>query len=96
MQRLVARSGLEAPHEVADAHTVFSCNVLKAELFGKMLFEPLLDLQDNHILMQFLPTEPHPSWHIVALHFVKNIAGDCLSNVGSAKTLDQINVQVAG
>ena len=96
MQRLVAGGGLEAAHEVADAHAVLPGHVLEAELVGEMLFEPVLDLQDDHILVQLLPAETDPSRRIVALHFVKNIAGHGLGDVGAAEAFDQIDIEVAG
>ena len=57
LQRLVAGGCLEAAHEVADAHAVFPRDVFEAELVGKVLFEPVLDLQDDHVLVQLLPTK---------------------------------------
>ena len=57
MQGFVPRCDLEAAHEVADAHAVFTGHVFETKLVGKVLFEPVLDLQNNHVLMQLLPAE---------------------------------------
>ena len=35
-------------------------DVFKAEFVGKVLFKPMLDLQDDHVLMQLLPAKPDP------------------------------------
>ncbi len=85
MQRFVAGSGLETTHEVADAHAVFAGHVFEAELVGEVFFEPMLDLQDDHVLVQLLPAETDPPRRIAALHFVKNVAGHSLGHVGAAK-----------
>ncbi|MNY23049.1 hypothetical protein D3C86_1566970 [compost metagenome] len=61
MQWLVTGGGLEAAHEVADAHAVFAGDVFEAELVGEVFFEPVLDLQDDHVLVQLLPAESNPS-----------------------------------
>ncbi|CNL83629.1 Uncharacterised protein [Mycobacterium tuberculosis] len=61
MQRLVTGGGLEATHEVADAHAVFAGDVFEAELVGEVFFKPVLDLQDDHVLVQLLPAKPNTS-----------------------------------
>ena len=70
MQRFVAGCGLEAAHEVANAHAMLAGHVLKAKLLGKMLLQPLLDLQYGHVLMQFLTAEANDAGGIAALYFV--------------------------
>ncbi|MNJ55748.1 hypothetical protein D3C77_512660 [compost metagenome] len=71
-------------------------HVLEAELVGEMLFEPVLDLQDDQVLVQFLPAKAHAPRGVVALHFVEDVAGHRLRHVGAAESLDQVDVQVAG
>jgi hypothetical protein len=96
VQRLVAGGGLEAAHEVADAHAVVAGHVLEAELVGEVLFEPVLDLQDDHVLVQLLPAKADAPGRVAALHFVENVAGHGTGHVGAAETLDQVDIQVAG
>lgn len=95
MQRLIAGGGLEAPHEVADAHAVLPGDVFEAEFVGKMLFEPMLDLQDDHVLVQLLPTKADTPRRVAALHFVENVTGHGLGDVGAAEAFDQVDIQVA-
>ncbi|MNC82637.1 hypothetical protein D3C75_1362230 [compost metagenome] len=61
-----------------------------------MLFEPVLDLQDDHILMQLLSAEANAAGGIAALHFIQDVTGHGLGHVGAAETLDQIDIEVAG
>ncbi len=96
MQGFVAGGGLEAAHEVANAHAVLAGHVFEAELVGEVFFEPVLDLQDDHILMQFLAAKADASRGVTALHFIEDVPGYGLGDVGPAEALDQVDVQVAG
>lgn len=96
VQRLVAGSGLEAPHEVADAHAVVAGDVLETELVGEVVFQPLLDLQDRRVMVQLLSAEADTPWGVAALYFVEGIPGHRLGHRSAAETLDQIDVEVAG
>lgn len=96
VQRLVAGSGLEAPHEVADAHAVVAGDVLETELVGEVVFQPLLDLQDRRVMVQLLSAEADAPWGVAALYFVEGIPGHRLGHRSAAETLDQIDVEVAG
>ncbi|MNH18786.1 hypothetical protein D3C79_785030 [compost metagenome] len=96
MQRLVTGGALEAAHEVADAHAVVARYIFEAELVGKVFFKPLLDLQDDQVLVQLLAAKSHTPRGVVALHLVEDVAGHRLGDIGAAETLDQVDVQVAG
>ncbi|MOA13994.1 hypothetical protein D3C78_1340690 [compost metagenome] len=96
MQRFVTGGGLEAAHEIADAHAMFPGNILEAEFIGEVLFEPLLDLQDDHVLVQFLPAEADPPWRIAALHFIQDIPRHGLGDVGATEAFNEVNVEIAG
>lgn len=95
MQRFVARRGLEAAHEVADAHAVFARDVFKAEFVGEVLFEPMLDLQDDHVLVQLLPAKSHAPRCVAALDFVQDVSRNGLRHVGAAESLDQVDIEIA-
>ena len=71
-------------------------HILEAELVGEMLLQPVLDLQDDQVLVQLLAAEAHAPWRVVALHFVEDVAGHGTRHIGAAETLDQVDVQVAG
>ncbi len=71
-------------------------DVFKAKFVGKVLFKPMLDLQNHHVLMQFLPAKTDSPRRIRAAHFVENVAGDGLGDVGATEALDQVDVEVAG
>ena len=71
-------------------------HVFEAKLIRQMVFEPVLDLQDDHVLMQFLPAKTDTSGGVVTLNLVQDVTGHGLGNIGAAEALDQINVQVAG
>ncbi|RMV63912.1 HTH-type transcriptional regulator glxA [Pseudomonas syringae pv. pisi] len=96
MQRLVACGGLKAAHEIANAHAVLTGHVFKAELVGKVLFQPVLDLQNDHVLMKLLTAKTDSPRRVGATHFIEDVAGDGLGDIGAAEALDQINVQIAG
>ncbi|MNR54255.1 hypothetical protein D3C85_1744100 [compost metagenome] len=75
---------------------MFPGNVLEAEFIGEVLFQPLLDLQDDHVLVQFLPAEADPPWRIAALHLIQDIPRNGLGDVGATEAFDEIDVEVAG
>ena len=75
---------------------MFTGDVFEAELVGEMFFEPMLDLQDDHVLVQLLPTEPDTPRRIAALHLVKDVAGHGLRHVRAAEAFDQIDVEITG
>src|SRR3546814_4114964 len=93
MQWFVPRGGLEAAHEVADAHAVLPGDVLKAKLVGEVFFEPVLDLQDDHILVQFLTAEADSSRRVAALHFIQNVSCHSLGHVGAAEASDEVDIE---
>ena len=95
MQRFVAGGSLEAAHEVTNAHAVLAGDILKAKLLGKMLLQPLLNLQYGHVLMQFLTAEANNAGGIAALYFVQGIACDRLGYLASAELFDQVDGQIA-
>ncbi|MCY1401760.1 hypothetical protein D9M71_168830 [compost metagenome] len=74
---------------------MFAGNVLETEFVGEMRFQPLLDLQDYQVLVQFLPTEANAPRGVVALHFVERVTGHGLGDVGAAEALDQVDIQIA-
>jgi len=96
MQGFVACRQLEAPHKITNAHAVLASHVLEAELVGKVFFELVLDLQNDHVLMQLLPAKPDAAGGVVALHFIQDVACDGLGNIGATEAFDQVNVKVAG
>jgi len=96
VQRLVTCRALEAAHEVADAHAVVAGHILEAELVGEVFLQPMLDLQNDQVLMQLLPAKAHAPRGVVALHFVEDVAGRGAGHIGAAEALDQVDVQVAG
>ncbi|MNC34236.1 hypothetical protein D3C75_826610 [compost metagenome] len=61
-----------------------------------MFFEPVLDLQDDQVLVQLLPAKAHAPGGVVALHFVEDVAGHGAGHVGATEAFDQVDVQVAG
>jgi len=56
----------------------------------------MLDLQDDHVLVQLLAAKADAPRGVIALYFVKDVAGYGLGDIGAAKTLDHVNVEVAG
>ena len=96
VQGFVAGGQLKPAHKVADAHAVIARDVFEAELVGEVLFEPMLDLQDDHVLVQLLATKADTPRGVVALHLVKDVAGHGLGDIGAAKTLDHVDVKIAG
>ncbi|MNF63805.1 hypothetical protein D3C84_455170 [compost metagenome] len=71
-------------------------HILEAELVGEVLFQPLLDLQDSHVVVQLLAAEADAARSVAALYLVEDVAGYRLGDTGAAETLDQVDVEVAG